>query len=150
MLKLLTWILVVAVVAIGGFKVVKWMENPWYYAKKPAGTGITFTGDQEAVSRSDPNWGTRWRWVLLEAEEGTNYSMSFQSGKVCMTRLWSVKTRYVAVRLGPDDVTFFATRRTQGTKREVPLERVIGPMTQEEILEMLKERNINKDDVTWI
>jgi hypothetical protein len=145
MLKSISAVLAVALVVFLGIKFVGWMNNPWYYIQKPTGTGIFFSGDPEAVPRSDPHWGNQWKVVLLKVEVVSTYFIDFQSGQISMRRLWPVQTRYIVVRLGPSDVTFFATCK----KRKTKLQKITDPLTSDEMVEKIRELGIGKD-VTWI
>jgi hypothetical protein len=71
---------------------------------------VTFDGDPKALSK---RWPVIWRlsqnWHIIRVEGGEGYHFFFRShhGHVMQYRKW-LYSDYVAVRVGPESVTFWA------------------------------------------
>ena len=121
----------------------------WVPCAKPQGEGITFEGDPEAVPKTDRSWREKWKWSILRSPR-TEYRMYFSSGRFSMFYIRTIRTKCVAVRIGPDAVTFYARAQVHGTLEVFGLSKL-----SHDSKEKLEERisgteGISADDVTWI
>jgi hypothetical protein len=141
------------VILLIGMRIIP-MWNGWCYVIRPMhprGSEIFLEGDIQAVSRNDPTWRKNWKWILLQTDNWEPYYVYFLSEGICMRYGPPIKTKYVAVRIGPGDVRFFA-RGTGLLRKSLPLIRVVRdmvPMEQSELSEKLEEWHA-VSATTWI
>lgn len=131
--------------------------NFWVRTKKPSGVGNFVPGDNFcAIPRGAKGWrgDDGWKWVLLRANikpysknRKYKYKVFFVISDFCMAHFTCVKTEFVALRVGQEDVKFIAFDKNN---EEVPLKKVCNPDTRKNILKGLPGRGIHLDAVTWI
>ncbi len=106
-----------------------WFFMRWRHASWPLGAVgerggvVAFDGISYLPRKSllNPSWRWRWPHRLLRAEGDVPYYVYFRCGSVCMRTWWLVYTPIVAVRIGPDFVTFCAVDEAGNKVSLVPL-----------------------------
>ncbi len=131
----------------------------WSRSFSEPGQGIILLGDPEALERSFVDlfnpwamWRTQWKWQLLRVENRSRYCMHYRGGMMQEDFSKALMTRYVAVRISPDDVRFWATRAgIGGDGVEVILNKVGTPFSKQGLKFWCREQGIDPDaDVSWI
>ncbi|MCA9360486.1 hypothetical protein KC730_01185 [Candidatus Kaiserbacteria bacterium] len=129
----------------------------WIKAQKPSGVGNLVPADiYYVMPRGAKGWRDDggWKWVLLRANikpysesQKYKYKVFFIISDFCMVHFTYVRTEYVALRVGADDVKFIAFDKAG---KEVPLKKICHPTPRQIISHELPSRGIRPESVTWI
>jgi hypothetical protein len=99
----------------------RWWKDTVFNPPEDAERKVTFEGDSEALSKK---WPILWRfyqnWRIIRVASSGGFRLYFQStnGQRMVYR-WPIFKDYVAVRVGPEEVTFWAV--SAGEQEYTPL-----------------------------
>lgn len=93
--------------------------------RMPRGEGVSFEGIYGLSSKRIPLlWRVWWPYYVLKVTGFQNsYELEFISGGAHMVFRRRITTRYVAVRIGPDPVQFWAHQYGLRWLRRCPIEK---------------------------
>ena len=88
----------------------RWWKNTVHNPPEDEERKVTFKGDPKALSK---RWPILWRfcqnWRILKVERTGGFKLYFRSTNGQRMRYrWLIFNDYVVVRVGPEDVTFWA------------------------------------------
>jgi hypothetical protein len=94
----------------------RWWKDTYSAPSEDEERRVTFKGDPGALSKK---WPILWRfhqnWRILKVERSSSFSLYFRSASgQCMKYRWPIWSDYVAVRVGPDEVAFWAVSNMGG------------------------------------
>lgn len=118
-----------------------------------SGMPLFVAGDPFAIPRTDPHWRGQWKWVVCEFSPNLlPPSYVYFSTYAFSTYRYSraISTRYVAFRIGCEDVTFFALKKSCGVYEENTLTQISRVLERESLEQFLLSVNVQPDDVTWV
>ncbi len=112
---------------------------------------LIIRGEEQAVPRSNPIWREQWRWIILKPLHSAPFRIYFETHTMmfCMRYFKKIRTPYVAMRVGPDDVIVKALSDIGCGFDPVELDVFIETATRREIERILTKRMISHQ-VTWI
>lgn len=114
--------------------------------------GLSFEGDPDAQN-TPFLWRFQWKWALINVENigGSGCCHIFFATDTCARQYrWPICTPYIAVRIGPSPVTFWAEAIGIGNPklRHVPFGRV--KLLSRRDLKFHLSNNDLAEDVTWV
>jgi hypothetical protein len=133
------------------------VKGVWTHDASYPHYGVLIPGDSEAVDRDffdlfnpKAQWRTEWKWVLLKTSTGS--IIHYRSGGMQEKFSKWLRTQYVALRVGPDNVHFWATEGgIGGSNHEVVLSQISTVLSKEELWCWCNENHIDPGmDVSWI